>query len=211
MEEPRLVANGVHCKMCDTLLFSYTTHDFKVCSCDNKTMVDGGLSYPKYGGNDMSFVSPITIYSNDPFEKVRNYHCRGARGKSGKEPLKWIPLCKMTDEHLAAVIEYGGAPWHLELISKELQYRREHPEASIPEVDTITVIDRDTKLRTGSIISVSKTVHHMKENEPYLVTLIHDDALGFSITNKHGNTSLCLKEHCSYLEGTGAKYLLLKY
>ena len=117
MEEPRLVANGVHCKMCDTILFSYTTHDFKVCGCDNKTVVDGGLSYPKYGGNDMSFVFPITLYSNDPFEKVRKYHCRGARGKSGKEPLKWIPLCKMTDEHLAAVIEYGGAPWHLELIS----------------------------------------------------------------------------------------------
>jgi hypothetical protein len=30
----------------------------------------------------------------------------------------------MTDDHLAAVLEYGGADWHLQLIKKEIAYRK---------------------------------------------------------------------------------------
>jgi hypothetical protein len=34
----------------------------------------------------------------------------------------------MKDEHLEAVLDYGGAEWHLDLIQKEIQYRK--PELS---------------------------------------------------------------------------------
>lgn len=216
MEESRLVANGLHCTKCNTTIFSYTTHDYKTCGCDNETSVDGGLSYILHGGKDLSLTLPIQVYSNDIFEKVRKYHCRGARGKSGKEPLRWIPLCEMTDQHLEAVIEYGGAAWHLELISKELQYRRKHPEASIPETEPVeeeaepfTVIKINTKLRKGSLVTVDKNTHHMNKGEMYEV--INSVGISFMIKNKHNATSLCLKRHCSHVAGTGAKYLLVKY
>lgn len=212
MEESRLVANGVHCTMCNTTIFSYTTHDYKTCGCDNQTSVDGGLSYVKRGGKDMSLTVPITVYSNEIFEKVRKYHCRGARGKSGKEPLRWIPLCEMTDQHLEAVIEYGGAPWHLELISKELQYRREHPEASIPEEESPTIIDENTELRPGSLITVSADTGHMQKDKTYEVTKISESGRLFHATNMLGTDSTCVKgRSCAHLVGYGAKYLLVKY
>jgi len=30
----------------------------------------------------------------------------------------------MEDDHLEAVLDYGGADWHLDLIKKEIQYRK---------------------------------------------------------------------------------------
>lgn len=130
MEEPiehkQLVYNSVTCTECNTTIISRHRHDYQVCGCPNKAMVDGGVSYLRYGASDMSKIVPHAVYTDDDFEVVRKYATRGARGKDGKQPLRWIPLCEMTDQHLEAVIEYGGAGWHLELISKELQYRREH-------------------------------------------------------------------------------------
>lgn len=119
----QLVYNSVTCTECKTTLVSYYRHDFKVCGCPNNTYVDGGVSYVRNGGKDLSKVIPLLVFTDDDFEVVRQYATRGARGKNGDEPLTWIPLCKMTDEHLENVIVFGGAPWHLELISKELQYR----------------------------------------------------------------------------------------
>jgi hypothetical protein len=31
----------------------------------------------------------------------------------------------MTDDHLEAVLDYGGADWHLELIKKEIEWRKQ--------------------------------------------------------------------------------------
>lgn len=87
-------------------------------------MVDGGTAYLRYGGKDMRKLSLYTIYADDDFQLVRQYATRGSRGVNGAEPLTWIPLCKMTDDHLEAVLDYGGADWHLELIKKEIEWRK---------------------------------------------------------------------------------------
>lgn len=40
---------GVQCRICHKRLFSFHVHDYKLCGCDNETMVDGGTSYLRYG------------------------------------------------------------------------------------------------------------------------------------------------------------------
>ena len=122
----QLVYNAVKCKACAVTIVSRHRHDYNTCGCANKSFVDGGLSYQKYGALDFDLIEPVAVYADEPFEKVRQYATRGSRGKTGKEPLTWVKLAEMTDEHLAAVLGFGGAEWHLKLIAKELQYRHEN-------------------------------------------------------------------------------------
>lgn len=124
----QIVFNSVTCLDCNETIVSYHRHDYKTCSCDNQAMVDGGTAYLRYGAKDMNKIKIFAVYADDPFEIVRKYASRGSRGVNGDQPLKWIPLCNMEDEHLEAVLDYGGAEWHLDLIQKEIQYRK--PELS---------------------------------------------------------------------------------
>ncbi len=52
---------GVLCRGCGTILVSYSTHDYKTCRCPNKTMVDGGPDYIRYGGVSFDKVLLITV------------------------------------------------------------------------------------------------------------------------------------------------------
>tara|TARA_R110000868_G_scaffold86593_4_gene242839 strand:- start:1750 stop:2112 length:363 start_codon:yes stop_codon:yes gene_type:complete len=87
-------------------------------------MVDGGTAYLRYGAKDMSKIKLFAVYADDDYELVRKYATRGSRGKDGKRPLTWIPLCDMDDDHLEACLDYGGPDWHMELIRKEIEYRK---------------------------------------------------------------------------------------
>jgi len=51
--------NIVVCAKCKEILVSRHRHDCKVCKCDNRTMVDGGGEYCRYGGSDPSAVKPF--------------------------------------------------------------------------------------------------------------------------------------------------------
>ena len=132
----QLVYNAVTCTECKETLVSYTVHDYKTCSCTNEAMVDGGLSYARYGAKDMDKIIVHNLYADDPFDLIRCFATRGSRGKDGKQPLTWIPLSKMDDDYLEAVLGYGGAEWHLELIRKEIEYRKFkiHQKESITEL-----------------------------------------------------------------------------
>lgn len=121
----QIVYNSITCLECLETLVSYHRHDCKMCSCKNETMIDGGTDYLRCGGKDMRKLSLYAIYADDDFQLVRQYATRGSRGVNGNEPLTWIPLCKMTDDHLEAVLDYGGADWHLELIRKEIEWRKQ--------------------------------------------------------------------------------------
>lgn len=121
--EHQIVHNSVKCLNCDEVLVSNHRHDYNQCSCPNMATVDGGHDYLRYGAKDMNKIQLFTLYDYDDFEVVRKYATRGSRGLNGDEPLKYIPICDMTDDHLKAVLEYGGADWHLTLIQKEILYR----------------------------------------------------------------------------------------
>lgn len=126
IENRQIVYNSLTCSICSTTIVSYHLHDYKTCGCSNMASIDGGTVYLRYGALDLKLIKPFVVYADEPFEKVRLYATRGSRGKSGKEPLTWLTLAEMTDEHLAAVLAFSGAEWHLKLIAKELQYRHEN-------------------------------------------------------------------------------------
>ena len=125
----QLVYNSVTCLECNETIVSYHRHDYVTCSCPNEAMVDGGTAYLRYGAKNMSKIKIFAVYTDDDFELVRKYATRGSRGKDGKDPLSWIAICDMDDDHLEAVLDYGGVDWHLDLIRKEIKYR-EHERSS---------------------------------------------------------------------------------
>jgi hypothetical protein len=60
MEKHRF-QTGVLCKSCGSILYSRANHDYRICPCDNMSMVDGGRSYIRYGGQDLSLVEMIEV------------------------------------------------------------------------------------------------------------------------------------------------------
>ena len=119
----QLVYNSVQCLSCKEVLISHHRHDYKVCGCDNQTMVDGGTAYQRYGGIDINKVKPLLVYDDEPFDRVRQYAERGGRGKDGTDPIVWTKIKDINDEWLAAIVKYGGPEWHINLIKKEIEYR----------------------------------------------------------------------------------------
>ena len=57
-----LSKNSVKCLICNTILESKHRHDFVMCPCPNQTFTDGGLSYNRVGGKDLSLVENLCEY-----------------------------------------------------------------------------------------------------------------------------------------------------
>ena len=125
--EKHLVHNSVTCLECGETLVSFHTHDYKTCSCENETSVDGGLSYVRYGGKDLDKVKTNYVYDDDKIEVIREVFYRGGRGKNMDEPLKYVPLKDIDDEWLGAIIDYEEQyrpnNKYLPIYYKELNYR----------------------------------------------------------------------------------------
>ena len=127
-KERVLLANWIMCPD-GTMLPSFHVHDFRshenYSDKDSLSFVDGGREYLRRGGD---FIE-MSVYSDDPFEVIRRFVCRGSRGKDGKQPLKWIPLFRMEDDHLKQLIAdfKRGGNWTIrtfrDLYKKELEYR----------------------------------------------------------------------------------------
>lgn len=57
-----LVVNSVRCLVCNTVLESKHQHHFVTCGCKNQTFNDGGLSYNRVGGKDLSLIENLCEY-----------------------------------------------------------------------------------------------------------------------------------------------------
>ena len=57
-----LTKNSVKCLMCNTILESKHRHHFVTCGCKNQTFNDGGLSYNRVGGKDLSLIDNLCEY-----------------------------------------------------------------------------------------------------------------------------------------------------
>lgn len=102
----KILFNSVICLNCGEQLISRHTHDYKTCTCENETMVDGGLDYVRFGGKDLNLVQSFVLDDSEPFETLRRYIERGSRGKDGKQPLKYVKLIDIDDEYLDSLIKY---------------------------------------------------------------------------------------------------------
>jgi len=123
----QVVLNKVQCKACNQVLTSYSRHDYKTCNCENKTMVDGGTAYQRYGGKDLDLVdTSLTIYLSEDHLVNRDAAHWGNRGKDGKSSLSYKSVAEMSNEHLTNIIkDMSGRmeSWFEQIIVKELEYR----------------------------------------------------------------------------------------
>ena len=131
MEDRQIILNQI--KTPDgTILKSMHRHDYVTYTDANglEYMVDGGTDYLRRNMHENAPHEELTIYSDAPFEIIRENVCRGGRGKDGTEPLTWVPIAKMSDAWLQACITYN-ADRGLELSQSskfykmELMYRQE--------------------------------------------------------------------------------------
>lgn len=122
-----------------TVLRSMYTHDYvSYKDANGETyMVDGGREYLRRNVNVEPYEE-LSVYSDAPFEEIRKALHRGGRGPSGTEPLKYVPICEMSDSWLKAIIEYNelrGLADHpaTQFYRQEVEYRKEH-SIFIPDV-----------------------------------------------------------------------------
>jgi hypothetical protein len=69
------------------------------------------------------------------FKPVREWMIWGTYGKSGKDPLKWVILKNMSDEHISAILatqHHISEFYRIEFVA-ELQRRAKKPSLSIKE------------------------------------------------------------------------------
>ena len=57
-----LTKNSIKCLVCNTILESKYRHNYVQCPCPNQTFTDGGLSYNKVGGKDLSLIDKLYEY-----------------------------------------------------------------------------------------------------------------------------------------------------
>lgn len=85
-------------------------------------LVDGGITYIRTAGS----LKDLCITTEHPHEDQRKFFSWGSMGKEGDQPLKYVPLCEMTAEHIEAIMEtQTHVPEYLrELFRNELEYRK---------------------------------------------------------------------------------------
>lgn len=124
-----IVLNKVKCLACGEELESRHRHDYKTCSCDQQTMVDGGLDYGRYGGVSLDLIELCYVYDDEPHEKLRNVCTWGTYGKDGDQPLKFVRVAEMSDMHIQNILEKLGNsiyPTYKKIFQDELVYRLEN-------------------------------------------------------------------------------------
>jgi len=111
-----------------TIIESLHRHDYNTHTDKNGKfyMIDGGLAYIRCTVNgDEEF---ITVYDDEPFEKVRRYFHWGRNFDKDMNRLpktEWVKLCEITDDHLLALCDYDrAAGWCIVLFNKERKYRK---------------------------------------------------------------------------------------
>jgi hypothetical protein len=120
VDQPEIICNQARCSKCNTLVISHSTHDFKSCTCKNLS-VDGGRAYLKRSWSRMWDYEEESIYSDAPFEIIRQHLYNASRGIDGKQPLTYIKLCDIDDQYLDNIIAYQEENNYTNSIDYKLQ------------------------------------------------------------------------------------------
>lgn len=122
-----LVANRIRTPD-GTIVQSFHRHDYKIHKDKNgfEYMVDGGLDYLRRAVNPDAPHEEISVWTDDPFEDIREAFHWGTRGKDGKQPLAWKPLKDLDTSHIEAILEtQQQVPDHMvEIFKEELNWRK---------------------------------------------------------------------------------------
>ncbi len=116
-----------------TILTSRHRHDYVTHTDANGLMymLDGGNDYQRVNIHPGAPFEDLSIYSDAPFEVIREHYSRGGRGKDGKQPLKWVALKDMSDDWLEAALIYNlernmGNSFANIMYVAEQDYRKHH-------------------------------------------------------------------------------------
>jgi hypothetical protein len=111
-----------------TRLQSRSRYDYKeYVDANGKTyMVDGGLDYIRRSANGDEFDA--SVYLDDEYALVREQVTWGTYGKNGDQPLRWVPVSEMSNDHIQAVLDTQNHmhPNLREVLMMERQYRIEN-------------------------------------------------------------------------------------
>jgi len=116
-----LLANKGKCPVCNEIIQSYFRHNYVKCSC-GASFTDGGQDYMRCSSN----LHDLSVYSNQPFEVIREHWHRNGYGKDMQGPYQSTVLCNMSDEYLQALMEFNIADFQKEFVEKEIQYRKQN-------------------------------------------------------------------------------------
>jgi hypothetical protein len=116
-----------------TVLHSRHRHDYVTYTDNNglEYMVDGGLDYLRRTVHEDDPYTEISIFDDDPFDLIRRGFAWGTRGKDGKQPLTFTPICEMNDAWLQAAIDYNtdygmGTSVMNRIYAREQEYRKQN-------------------------------------------------------------------------------------
>jgi hypothetical protein len=137
-EAPRVIIYNAIQTPDGTIIESTHRHDYVTHIDKNgeEYMVDGGKDYLRRNVNIVK-AKELTMYQ-EPWtaefhERARKVVKRGGRGKDGRQPLTYVPICEMNDAWLMATIDYnkirGLTPennWFTDLLYKEKHYRNDN-------------------------------------------------------------------------------------
>jgi len=112
-----------------TILQSFHRHDYKTYIDANgfEYMVDGGTDYLRRTLIEEYPYEELSVYSDAPFETIRQELHWGTRGKDGKQPLTWKPLCELSTKHINAILttQTHIESWLYGIFEQELEYRND--------------------------------------------------------------------------------------
>ena len=123
----QIIRNAIRCPD-NTILESKHRHDYQshVDAITGETYnCDGGLDYFR---GSINKVQPTFLHvtTDDPFELQREAFTWGSYGKNGDEPLYYIKLKDMEDEHILAILKTQtriDGTYVQELFMQEMDYR----------------------------------------------------------------------------------------
>jgi hypothetical protein len=128
MNEPRLLANRIITPD-GTMLQSYHRHDCKFYTDANgkEYMVDGGIEYRRGIIHDDAPSKDACVYSDDPHDVIRDAFHWGTYGIEGKLPIRWVPLCALSNKHIHNIrMTCDHLPEHIaKVFTDEEIYRRD--------------------------------------------------------------------------------------
>ena len=113
-----------------TVLMSHHRHDYVTYT--DKTngleyMVDGGHEYLRRNVHEGDPYEEVSVTDSAPFEQIRESLHWGNRGKDNRQPLMYVPISKMADDHIQAILDLKmGAEWVQSTMREELSYRKEN-------------------------------------------------------------------------------------
>ena len=105
MDNRKIILNSIQCNHCKDILISHSRHMYVTCKCGACT-ADGGRAYTKRIFKKADDYTELSVYDDPDYEVIRHSIYRGTYGKAGDQPLKWVKLSEMDDQHLFHLISW---------------------------------------------------------------------------------------------------------